>query len=68
MAILKSGNTGPETLRRTWKNAGSPTDGTSGTLATIAEPGDLLVDSTNGVLYLNSNTKESPTWSQLATT
>lgn len=38
----------------------APTDGTTG--ATIAGPGSLLIDRTNMNLYINGNTKASPTW------
>lgn len=31
-------------LRRVWRYAGVPVDGTSGTLAGIADKGDLLID------------------------
>ncbi len=48
-------------------NAGVPTDGTSGTLVGIAEPGSLLIDTTNKTLYQNSNTKASPTWTIFTT-
>ena len=43
-------------------NAGVPTDGTSGTGAAWAGPGSLCVDTTNMKLYINGNTKASPTW------
>ncbi len=43
-------------------NAGAPTDGTSGTFAGFAGPGSLLIDTTNTNLYMNENTKASPTW------
>lgn len=43
-------------------NAGAPTNGTSGTLAGYAGPGGLVVDITNKFLYINTNTKASPTW------
>ncbi len=43
-------------------NAGAPTNGTSGTLAGIAAVGSLLVDVTNSVLYQNTGTVASPTW------
>jgi hypothetical protein len=46
-----------------YRNAGFPTNGTSGTLAGIALKGALLLDTTNGVIYINSNTQASPTWS-----
>ncbi len=42
--------------------SGAPTSGTSGTLAGIAGPGSLLM-STSKILYINTNTKASPTWS-----
>jgi hypothetical protein len=45
-----------------WSNAGAPTNGTSGTKAGLALPGDLLVDTTNKALYQNTNTQASPTW------
>lgn len=47
-------------------HAGAPTDGTSGTGAGVAGPGSLLLDVTNFNLYINANTKASPTWSVLA--
>lgn len=43
-------------------NAGAPVDGTSGTLAGIAEKGSLLIDTSTPDLYINANTKASPTW------
>lgn len=43
-------------------NAGAPSNGTSGTLAGYAGKGMLLIDTTNGKLYINTNTKASPTW------
>ena len=43
-------------------NAGAPTSGTSGTLVGIAQPGSLLIDTTNKALYQNTNTAASPTW------
>ena len=48
-------------------NAGAPSDGTSGTLAGVAIKGALIVDTTNGVLYQNTNTLASPTWSATTT-
>lgn len=45
-----------------YQNAGTPTNGTSGTYAGIAPKGALLVDTTNAVLYINTNTQASPTW------
>jgi hypothetical protein len=51
--------------KRPWRNAGVPTDGVSGTYAAIAAKGDLLIDTTNGTIYQNTNTLASPTWTQL---
>lgn len=45
-----------------WQNAGPPSSGTSGTFAGIVEPGDLLQDTTYGVLYVNEGTRSSPYW------
>lgn len=42
--------------------AGAPVNGTSGTYAGVARKGSLLVDTTNAVLYINTNTQASPTW------
>lgn len=44
---------------------GAPTNGTSGTYAKFAGPGTILIDTTNKIIYVNSNTKASPTWSFL---
>ena len=52
-------------LRRVFTNAGAPTSGTSGTYAGTALPGDLLVDTTNGVVYANKNTQASPSWAPI---
>lgn len=40
--------------------AGAPTNGVTG--ATFAGPGSLYIDKTAGKLYINTNTKASPTW------
>ncbi len=50
-----------------WPNSGSPTSGTTGTLAGFTQPGDLLTDTTTGTVYVNTNTSLSPTWTQLGT-
>uniref|UniRef100_A0A6M3INL2 Uncharacterized protein n=1 Tax=viral metagenome TaxID=1070528 RepID=A0A6M3INL2_9ZZZZ len=50
-------------LRRVWRNAGVPTNGTAGTYYGVADPGDLLINTTNMQLYINTNTQASPTWS-----
>jgi hypothetical protein len=42
--------------------AGAPTDGTSGTGVAFAGPGSLYIDRTAGKIYINTNTKASPTW------
>lgn len=46
-------------------NAGAPTDGTGGTGNGYAGPGSLLIDYTNTYLYINTNTKASPTWTKV---
>lgn len=48
-------------------NAGAPVNGTSGTGAGVAGPGCLLIDTTNKFLYINTNTKASPTWTKVGT-
>jgi hypothetical protein len=50
-----------------YTNAGAPVNGTSGTLAGVAAKGSLLIDTTNAVLYQNTNTLASPTWTALTT-
>lgn len=47
---------------RPWQNAGPPTSGTSGTLATVAEAGAILWDTTNNVSFVNEGTRTSPYW------
>jgi len=42
--------------------AGAPSDGTSGTGAGLYHPGSLYIDTTGAKLYINTNTKASPTW------
>lgn len=44
------------------EGSGAPTNGGAGTGATFAEKGSLYIDYTNGILYQNTNTKASPTW------
>lgn len=48
-------------------NAGAPSNGTSGTGAGWAGKGSLCADATNGVLYINTGTKASPTWTKVGT-
>lgn len=50
----------------TWSHSGAPTNGTSGTLAGKAAPGDLLVTD-EPAFYQNTNTLLSPTWTALTT-
>lgn len=47
---------------RTFKVAGAPVNGTSGTFAGVAAKGTLLSDTTNALLYINTGTLASPTW------
>ena len=47
-------------------NAGAPTDGAAGTYFGYAGRGSLLLDYTNGQLYINTGTKASPTWTKMA--
>jgi len=46
-------------------NAGAPTSGTTG--AGLAGKGCILSDITNGVLYINTGTLASPTWTKVGT-
>lgn len=46
-------------------NAGAPTNGASGTFVGQAGPGAILIDYTNSVLYMNTNTLASPTWTKI---
>ena len=64
MAVIQNVNKIDDALRRAWRNAGAPVSGT--TLAGVADPGDLLIDTTNVMLFQNINTKASPTWAQVA--
>lgn len=41
--------------------SGAPTNGTSGSFFGVAGPGSILQRS-NGAVYINTNTKASPTW------
>jgi len=47
---------------RPWENAGPPKSGSAGTLYSVAEAGDMLMDITNGVLYVNEGSQASPYW------
>lgn len=48
-----------------FKNAGAPSSGVTGSFANFADPGDLLVDTTNLNFYQNTGTLLSPTWTAL---
>lgn len=51
---------------RTWISSGPPRSGTTGgTGRDDAEPGDLLTNSANGVVYVNEGSKASPYWTPL---
>jgi hypothetical protein len=45
--------------------ASAPTDGTSGDGAGITGPGSFYIDTANAVAYINTGTKDSPTWTEL---
>lgn len=60
MGIIQGGIVIEGARQRPYENAGAPVNGT--TLANVAEKGALLSDTTNGVLYINTGTKASPTW------
>lgn len=42
--------------------AGAPTNGSSGTLAGIANPGTVYINTNTETRYTNTGTKASPTW------
>ena len=52
-------------LRRAWRNAGTPSNGTAGTYYGVAEPGDLLIDTTYKRLFQNIGSQASPTWAHV---
>lgn len=56
-------------LARPFLNAGAPANGTAGTgtHAGYAPKGALLIDTTNGILYINTGTKASVTWTKVGT-
>lgn len=47
------------------QNAGAPTNGV--TFANQAAKGALLIDTTNAIIYINTNTVASPTWTKVGT-
>jgi hypothetical protein len=67
MAILSGGNVLPgDGLRQPFTNAGAPA---SNALAGTAQIGSLLVDTTNGVVYVCTATNGSTTatWTKVGT-
>lgn len=52
--------------RRVLRNAGAPASGTSGTFVDKCVAGDLLMDTTNLVLYVNEGTSASPYWTPVS--
>jgi hypothetical protein len=68
MAIMVPTAFGDVPLVPNWAHSGVPTNGASGTLANLAQPGDLLTNITAGppaILYQNTGTSASPTWTQI---
>lgn len=64
MAIMPPGRVMPPAgLGMPLRNAGAPTNGT--TYAGVAAVGALLIDTTNAILYQNTGTIASPTWSKV---
>lgn len=64
MALITTANV-IEGVVNILRNAGAPTDGT--TYAGKAAKGCLLVDTTNAILYINTGTQASPTWTKVGT-
>ena len=50
---------------RAWANYGPPSSGTAGTLAGEIEPGAILHDTLNGVVFVNEGTKLCPYYTPL---
>jgi hypothetical protein len=46
-------------------NAGAPTNGTTGN--GFCGKGTLLIDVTNGILYINTGTKSATVWTKVGT-
>jgi hypothetical protein len=65
MPVISGGTIIEGASARPISNAGAPTSGTSGTGAGSAPKGSLLNDTTNGVLYMNTGTQASPTWTEV---
>ena len=62
MAVIARKNILAGALKRPWNSAGPPSSGTAGTLFGQADPGDIVLDTTNGVAFVNEGTKASPYW------
>ncbi len=58
MAVISGGTISPGTLGP-FSHDGTPD---STTLAGVAAKGALLIDTSNGLLYQNTGTQETPTW------
>ena len=67
MAVIQGGTVIEGALKRVWSASEAPTSGTDGTLAGIADTGDLLSDVSAGTLYINTGSKASPTWTVVGT-
>jgi hypothetical protein len=68
MAITVATAAGDMVLVPNYAHSGVPVSGTSGTLANLAQPGDLLTNITAGppaTLYQNTGTSASPNWTQI---
>lgn len=46
---------------------GTPVNGASGTGVGELDKGALVIDVTNGLLYINTGTSASPTWTKVGT-
>lgn len=52
----------PETEVGNFAWAAAPTNGSSGTLAGVAQPGTVYIDTNTETRYVNTGTKASPVW------
>ena len=68
MARGKISNAIETSLSRTWQGAGAPRSGTAADATGVneARPGDLYVDTTNNVVYVNEGTRVSPYWTPIS--
>lgn len=65
MPVAKLSNIATGARSRPWANAGPPKSGTAGTFAGEIGVGDLLVDTANGVVFVNEGTSASPYYTPL---